>query len=176
MTLYRLGEVAPVVADPDRAFVAPDAQVIGDVRIGLDVSIWFGAVLRGDNEAIAIGEGTNVQDRCVFHTDPGFPLSLGREVTVGHAAILHGCTVEDGALIGMGATVLNGARIGAGALVGANALVTEGKEIPPGAMVLGQPGKVVKTLDEDAIARLRRTAGVYREKLARYRAGLEPIG
>lgn len=172
--IWELDGTAPQVA-PD-AWVAPDAQLIGRVVLEDMASVWWAAVLRGDNEEIRIGRGSNVQDGCVFHTDPGFPLRIGADVTVGHKAILHGCTVHDGALIGMGATILNGAVIGEGALIGAGALVAEGKEIPPGALVMGAPGRVVRQLDAAAIARLRDSAARYRANAARYRAGLRPVG
>ncbi len=175
MSVYALGDRVPTWPDGE-VYIAPGAHVIGDVRIGRGVSIWFNAVLRGDNEPIEIGEGANVQDGCVFHTDPGFPLSIGAGATIGHGAILHGCTVGEGALIGMGAIVLNGARIGRRCLVGAGALVTEGKEFPDGAMVLGQPAKLVRMLDEAAQAGLSRPRDVYREKLGLYAAGLRPLG
>ncbi|MEM9144713.1 MAG: gamma carbonic anhydrase family protein [Pseudomonadota bacterium] len=175
MTLYALNGRRPSLPDAPW-FAAPNAQVIGDVVIGPEVSIWFGAVLRGDNEPITLGRGTNVQDNCVFHTDPGFPMTLGEDVTVGHSAILHGCSVDDGSLIGMGAIVLNGARIGKGCLIGAKALVTEGKEIPDGSMVLGAPGKIARVLAPEQQEGLRRAADIYREKLGRYRTGLTPIG
>ncbi len=174
MTLYALGDRAPSLPE-GQVYIAPGARVIGDVRIGPDVSIWFNAVLRGDNEPIEIGAGANVQDGCVFHTDPGFPLTVGAGVTVGHGAILHGCTVGEGSLVGMGAVVLNGARIGRNCLVGANALVTEGKEFPDGSMVLGQPAKLVRTLDAAAQADLGRAARVYREKLGLYAGRLRPL-
>lgn len=172
--IWELDGTAPQVA-PD-AWVAPDAQLIGRVVLEDMASVWWAAVLRGDNEEIRIGRGSNVQDGCVFHTDPGFPLRIGADVTVGHKAILHGCTIHDGALIGMGATILNGAVIGEGALIGAGALVAEGKEIPPGALVMGAPGRVVRQLDAAAIARLRDSAARYRANAARYRAGLRPVG
>ena len=172
--IWELDGIAPEIA-PD-AWVAPDAQLIGRIVLEEEASVWWGAVLRGDNEEIRIGRGSNVQDGCVFHTDPGFPLRIGADVTVGHKAILHGCTVGDGALIGMGATILNGAVIGEGALIGAGALVAEGKEIPPGALVMGAPGRVVRQLDAAAIARLRDSAARYRANAARYRAGLRPVG
>ena len=172
--IWELDGTAPQVA-PD-AWVAPDAQLIGRVVLEDMASVWWAAVLRGDNEEIRIGRGSNVQDGCVFHTDPGFPLRVGADVTVGHKAILHGCTVHNGALIGMGATILNGAVIGEGALIGAGALVAEGKEIPPGALVMGAPGRVVRQLDAAAIARLRDSAARYRANAARYRAGLRPVG
>ncbi|MGF1447027.1 MAG: gamma carbonic anhydrase family protein [Pikeienuella sp.] len=174
MSLYKLDGVGPSLPDGPY-YVAPGARVIGDVRISDMVSIWFNAVLRGDNEPITLGRGSNVQDGCVCHTDPGFPLTLGADVTVGHQAILHGCSVDDGSLIGMGAVVLNGAKIGKGCLIGAKALVTEGKEIPDGSMVLGAPGKIVKTLDAAAIAGLRRAAESYKAKLPLYSAGLEVL-
>ena len=173
MSLYRLGDKAPEIAD--ETYIAPGARLIGDVRLAARATVWFNAVLRGDNEPIVIGPGSNVQDCCVFHVDPGFPLTLGEDVTVGHAAVLHGCTVGDGSLIGMGAMVLNGARIGKGCLIGAKALVTEGKEIPDHSMVLGAPGKIVRSLDEEAVARLRLTAASYQAKLGAYRAGLEEV-
>lgn len=175
MTLYALDDLTPSVPAEGRYYVAPNAAVIGDVRLGDMASVWFGATLRGDNEPIVIGEGSNVQDGCVLHVDPGFPLTLGRGVTVGHNAIVHGCTVGDDSLIGMGATVLNGAVIGRGCLIGAGALVTEGKEIPDGALVIGAPGKVARTLDAEAIEGLRRTAAGYRERLLRYARGLRPL-
>lgn len=168
MAVYRLGELVPRLPPEGRYFVAPGAQVIGNVVIGEMASVWFAAVIRGDNEPIVIGSGSNVQDGCVFHVDPGFPLTLGENVTVGHQAILHGCSVGDGSLIGMGATVLNGARIGRGCLIGAGALVTEGKEIPDGSLVMGQPGRIVRTLDEAAQAQLAGTAAGYRARFARY--------
>jgi len=175
MSLYALNGVAPVVPASGNYYVAPGARIIGRVTLAEEVGIWFNAVLRGDNEAIVIGPGSNVQDGCVFHTDPGFPLTLGADVTVGHNAILHGCTVGDGSLIGMGAVVLNGARIGKGCLIGANALVTEGKEIPDNSMAVGQPAKVIRTIDERLAAELRRAADVYRRRQAHYRSALTPL-
>lgn len=172
--IWELDGVAPEI--PPDAWVAPDAQLIGRIVLEEEASVWWAAVLRGDNEEIRIGRGSNVQDGCVFHTDPGFPLRIGADVTVGHKAILHGCTVGDGALIGMGATILNGAVIGEGALIGAGALVAEGKQIPPGALVMGAPGRVVRQLDEAAIAGLRQSAARYRANAARFRAGLRPVG
>jgi carbonic anhydrase/acetyltransferase-like protein (isoleucine patch superfamily) len=172
--IHALDGVAPEI-DPT-AWVAADANVIGRVVLGAGASVWFGATLRGDNEAIVVGAGTNVQEGCVLHTDMGYPLTLGPEVTVGHRAILHGCTVGEGALIGMGAIVLNGAVIGAGSLIGAGALVTEGKVIPPGSLVMGAPGKVVRALDEAAVARLRASAAGYRANAARFAQGLKTLG
>lgn len=172
MALYSLGEARPELPGDDRYWIAPDACLIGKVRLERDASVWFGAVLRGDNELIWVGERSNVQDGCVFHTDPGFPLTIGRNVTVGHQAMLHGCTVEDSVLIGMGATVLNGARIGHQSVIGAHALIPEGKVIPPRSLVVGTPGRVVRSLGEDDVERLAQAAQVYVDKIARYRAGL----
>ena len=153
-------------------WVAPDAAVIGLVTLGAGASVWFGATLRGDNEPIRVGEGTNLQDLCVVHTDPGCPATVGRDCTIGHRAILHGCTIGDGSLIGMGATVLNGARVGRGCLIGAGALVTEGKEIPDGHLALGAPAKVLRPLDDAARKGLLASARRYRKNAARFRAGL----
>ena len=174
MTLYALDGVVPALADD--AWVAPDANLIGRVVLGPGASVWFGCTLRGDNEPISVGAGSNLQEAVVCHTDMGFPLTIGANVTVGHKAMLHGCTIEDGALIGMGATVLNGAVIGAGSLIGAGALVTEGKVIAPGSLVMGAPGKVVRELDAAARDKLLDSARHYRENAARYRAGLKAIG
>ncbi|MGR3466341.1 MAG: gamma carbonic anhydrase family protein [Shimia sp.] len=168
--IYALDGQSPTVAED--TWVAPDANLIGLVTLEDGASVWFGATLRGDNEAITIGPGSNVQEGCVLHTDMGFPLDIGRDCTIGHKAILHGCTIGDESLIGMGATILNGARIGRNCLIGAGALVTEGKEIPDGSMVLGAPGKVVRQLDETAIAGLRLSALHYQENMRRFRAGL----
>ena len=171
--IWELDGIAPEIAAS--AWVAPDAQLIGRVVLEDEASVWWGAVLRGDNEEIRVGRGSNVQELSVFHTDPGYPLTIGRDVTIGHRAMLHGCTIGDGALIGMGATVLNGARIGEGALIGAGALIAEGKEIPPGALVMGAPGRVVRQLDDEAIAKLRQSAAHYRQNAARFRTGLRRV-
>ncbi|MFN3260879.1 MAG: gamma carbonic anhydrase family protein [Pikeienuella sp.] len=173
--LYALDGVAPQTPEDGDFWIAPGAAVVGNVRLGAGASIWFNAVLRGDNELIDIGPGSNVQESSVLHTDPGFPLTVGAGCTIGHKAILHGCTVGEGALIGMGATVLNGARIGRRCLVGANALVTEGKEFPDGWLIMGSPAKPVRELDEDAMARLRLSALHYQERMRRFRAGLRPL-
>ena len=170
MTLYALDDLTPDVADD--AWIAPGAHVIGKVRLETATSVWFGCTLRGDNELITVGAGSNVQENCVLHTDMGFPLTIGAGCTVGHKAMLHGCTIGDNSLIGMGATVLNGARIGRDCLIGAGALVTEGKEIPDGSLVMGAPGRVVQELDEKAIAMLRASALNYQRNAARFRAGL----
>ncbi|MBN8994845.1 MAG: gamma carbonic anhydrase family protein [Rhizobiales bacterium] len=161
MTVYTLGGIAPTLPDAARHWIAPDAAVIGKVTLGAGVGIWFGAVLRGDNEPIAVGEDTNIQEHCMLHTDPGFPVTIGRGCTIGHRAIVHGCTIGDNVLIGMGAIILNGARIGENSLVGAGALVPEGREIPPGSLVIGMPGKVARPLGEAEIARNRASAANY---------------
>ncbi|WP_371153342.1 gamma carbonic anhydrase family protein [Jannaschia sp. 2305UL9-9] len=171
--IYALDDIEPRIA-PD-AWVAPDANVIGKVTLEAGSSIWFGSTLRGDGELILVGQGSNVQENCVLHTDAGYPLTIGANCTIGHKAMLHGCTIEEGALIGMGATILNGAVIGAGSLIGAGALVTEGKIIPPGSLVMGAPGKVVRDLSEDARAGLLASAAHYRANAARFRAGLRAL-
>ena len=156
------------------AWVAPDAQVIGRVRIGPRASVWFGAVLRGDNEWIELGEESNVQELCCLHTDWGFPLSIGPGCTIGHKAMLHGCTIGEGSLVGMSATVLNGARIGASCLLGAGSLVTEGREFAPRGLILGVPAKAVRELDEPAVERLRQSARHYAANAERFASGLRP--
>ena len=176
MPIYELDGQAPDLPGADRFWVAPDAHVIGRVRLGADVGVWFGAVLRGDGEPLEVGERSNIQEGSMLHADPGFPLTVGPDVTVGHHAILHGCTVGAGALIGMGATVLNGARIGAGCIVGANALVTEGKEFPDNSLIVGAPAKAVRTLDGAAAEKLRASALHYVANWRRFAAGLKRIG
>ncbi|TGD62883.1 gamma carbonic anhydrase family protein [Tabrizicola sp. WMC-M-20] len=171
--IYALGDIAPVI-DPT-AWVAPGANIIGRIVLEAGSSVWFGVTLRGDNEVIHVGAGTNVQENCVLHTDMGHPLTIGANCTIGHKAMLHGCSIGDGTLIGMGATVLNGAKIGRGCLIGAGALITEGKVIPDFSLVMGSPGRVVRELDEDAQARLLRSAESYRANAARFRAGLRPV-
>ena len=174
MSLFALDDVSPILP-AGFCFVADSAEVIGNVELGEDVGIWFGSVIRGDNERITVGARTNIQDHCVLHSDPGFPLTIGENCTVGHRAILHGCTIGDGTLVGMGATILNGARIGRNCLIGAGALITEGKDIPEGSLVVGAPGKVVRTLGEDDIARLARSAAHYVANARRFAAGLRKI-
>jgi carbonic anhydrase/acetyltransferase-like protein (isoleucine patch superfamily) len=176
MPIYELDGQAPDLPEAGRFWVAPDAHVIGRVRLGADVGVWFGAVLRGDGEPLEVGERTNIQEGAMLHADPGFPLTIGPDVTVGHHAILHGCTVGAGALIGMGATLLNGARIGAGCIVGANALVTEGKAFPDNSLVVGAPAKAVRTLDAAAAEKLRASALHYVANWRRFAAGLKRIG
>lgn len=173
MTEYVLDGVAPQV-DLD-AWVAPDANVIGAVTLMAGASVWFGATLRGDNERITVGLGSNVQEACVLHTDMGYPLEIGANCTIGHKAMLHGCMIGDGSLIGMGATVLNGAKIGKGCLIGAGALITEGKEIPDGSLVMGAPGKVVRVLDMAAQAALLKSAEGYQANMRRFRSGLVAV-
>jgi carbonic anhydrase/acetyltransferase-like protein (isoleucine patch superfamily) len=172
--IYELDGIRPQI-DPT-AWVAPTAVLIGNVIVEAGANIWFGAVLRGDNEPITVGAGSNVQENAVLHTDMGFPLTIGANCTIGHKAMLHGCTIETGSLIGMGATLLNGAKIGAGSLVGACALVTEGKEIAPGSLVMGAPAKVVRALDAAAQARLLKSAEGYRANAARFAKGMVAVG
>jgi carbonic anhydrase/acetyltransferase-like protein (isoleucine patch superfamily) len=171
MAVHTLDGIAPSLPGDGRYWIAPDARVIGNVVIGEDVGIWFGAVLRGDNEPITVGAETNIQEHSVLHTDLGFPLTIGSGCTIGHRAILHGCTVGDNSLIGMGAIVLNGARIGANSLVGAGALVPEGKVYPDGSLIIGTPGRVMRTLTEEQIERLRQSARSYVENWKRFARG-----
>jgi carbonic anhydrase/acetyltransferase-like protein (isoleucine patch superfamily) len=171
--IYALEGIAPTI--DATAWVADTAVLVGKVVIGPGASVWFGAVARGDNEEIRVGAGTNVQESSVLHTDMGYPLTIGANCTIGHKAMLHGCTIGDGTLIGMGATVLNGAKIGKGCLIGACALITEGKEIPDGSLVMGAPGKVVRQLDETAKAKLLASAASYQANAMRFRSGLSPV-
>ena len=161
---YRPGQIG------DQVFIAENASVLGDVTIGDQASIWFGAVVRGDSDRIEIGQRSNVQDLCVLHTDPGFPCRIGQDVTIGHAAVVHGATVEDGALIGIRAVILNGARIGKGAIIGAGAVVTEGTEIPAGHLAVGVPAKVIRELSPENLERLGRSSARYVAASAAYRA------
>ncbi len=165
--IYGLGDDVPVLRG-ERHFVAANATLVGRVRLLEDASVWFGSVLRGDNEWIEIGPRSNVQDLSVLHTDPGFELTLGSSVTVGHKAMLHGCTIGDNALIGIGSTVLNGARIGANSVVGAHALVTEGKSFPDGVLIIGAPAKVKRELEEDEIRGISAAADHYVDNARRY--------
>jgi len=174
MAIYQLGDETPDIAGT--AWVADSAQVMGKVTLAEGASIWFGAVLRGDNDRIAIGRNSNVQDGSVIHTDRGFPATLGDNVTVGHRVMLHGCTIGDGSLVGIGAVVLNGAKVGKNCLVGAGALVTEGKEFPDGSMILGSPAKVVRMLEPEQIEGMQQAAPHYVENALRYKAGLKKIG
>ncbi len=171
MPLYALDGAAPQI-DPEVGWIAPTAVLVGKVIVEADAGIWFGVVARGDNEPITIGRRSNIQENTVLHTDMGFPLSIGEGCTIGHKAMLHGCTIGDNTLIGMGATVLNGARIGRDCLIGAGALITEGKEIPDGSLVVGAPGKVIRQLDASAIARLADSAERYVQNARRFASGL----
>jgi carbonic anhydrase/acetyltransferase-like protein (isoleucine patch superfamily) len=173
MAIYELDGVTPQLGEG--AWVADSAQVIGNVHLAEGASVWFGAILRGDNERLTIGKGSNVQDGSVLHSDPGFPLTLGENVTVGHQVMLHGCTVGDGTLIGIQAVVMNGARIGRNCIVGAGALVTEGKEFPDGSMILGAPAKAVRELNAEQQANGARAAQHYVANAKRYAAGLKKI-
>lgn len=174
MTLYSLNTVSP--DGGEGGWVAPSADVCGAVLMGEAVSIWFGAVVRADNEPVRIGARSNIQDGAVLHSDPGSPLTLGEGVTVGHRAVLHGCTIGDNSLIGIGAIVLNRAVIGANSLVGAGALVPEGKVFPDGVLLIGQPARVARELTADEIAGLRRSADHYVANGRRFRDGLKPMG
>src|SRR3954464_4367829 len=171
MPLYSLGELAPQLAPG--SWAAPSADLIGDVRLGERASVWFGAVIRADNTPIVIGEDSNIQDGAIGHSDPGFPLTIGARVTVGHQAILHGCTVADDCLIGMGARILNGAMIEAECIVGAGALVTEGKTFPAGSLIVGSPARMVRPITDAERQLLRASAAHYAEKAARYTAELK---
>jgi carbonic anhydrase/acetyltransferase-like protein (isoleucine patch superfamily) len=173
MTLYALADLSPDV-DPS-AWVAPDANVIGNVSLASKSSVWFGCTLRGDNERIVIGAGSNIQENCVLHTDPGQPLTVGVNCTIGHKVMLHGCTVGDNTLIGMGATILNGAQIGKNCLIGAGSLIAENKIILDGSLVMGAPGKVVRDLDAAAIEGLTRSAEHYQHNAARFAADLRAV-
>ncbi len=173
MALYQIEQHAPALADG--AWVADSAQVMGNVVLEQDASVWFGAILRGDNEPLRVGAGSNIQDGSVAHSDPGFPLTIGAGVTVGHQVMLHGCTIGDGSLIGIQAVVLNGAKIGRNCLVGAGALVTEGKEFPDGSLIIGSPAKAVRQLTDEQIEGLRRSAQHYVDNARRFRTGLRKI-
>ncbi len=173
MTIYALDDVKPTLGKD--VWVAPDANVIGNVTLEDGASVWFGCTLRGDNEPIVVGRGSNVQENVVMHTDPGFPLTIGEGCTIGHKAMLHGCTLGDNTLIGMGATVLNGAKIGKNCLIGAGALITEGKEIPDGSLVMGAPGKVVRQMDDAGLANMARAARHYQANAKRFRDSLKPL-
>ncbi len=173
MTVFILGDVAPRIASS--AYVAPSATVLGNVTLQEHASVWFGATLRGDNENIDIGESSNVQDGAVLHTDPGFPMSVGRNVSIGHQAMLHGCTVGEGSLIGIQAVVLNGAVIGKGCLIGAGAIITERKVFADGCLIFGAPAKVVRELSAEERENLLKAAANYAERAQFYRSRLEPL-
>ncbi len=175
MPLYSLAGRSPALPPAESCWIAPNASLIGDVRLGPDAAVWFGAVLRGDNEPITVGARTNIQELCTLHTDMGFPLEIGEDCTVGHNATLHGCSIADGSLIGIGAVVLNGARIGRGCLIGARALVTEGKIFADHTLIVGSPARAVRTLEAEEIERLIDSARHYVEKWRQYRGGLKRI-
>ncbi len=172
--IYRLGDYSPEISD-DQTWIAPSADVMGRVRLRARASIWFGAVLRGDNEWIDIGEGSNIQDLSVLHTDPGCPLTIGEEVTVGHKVMLHGCTIADRVLVGMGATIMNRARIGENSIIGAGSLITEGKDFPPNSLILGAPARVAKTLDDTVVEQIKLSADIYKANAVRFREELTVV-
>ena len=174
MSLYALDGLAPVLPEDGDFWVAPGARLSGRVVLEKGASVWFNAVLRGDNEPIVVGAGSNVQDNAVCHTDIGFPLTIGAGCTIGHMAMLHGCTIGDDTLVGMGAMVMNGAVVGRRVLIGAGALVTEGKSIPDGTLAVGRPARVMRDLTPEEIDGLRRSAATYRRNMARFRSGLRP--
>ena len=175
MALYALGDSAPQLPASGAYWVAPDARVMGRVLLGHNASIWYGAVVRGDNDPIEIGEDSNIQDVSVLHTDDGFPLTIGKGVTVGHRVMLHGCTIGDYSLIGIGSTILNGAVIGKNCIIGAHTLITEGKVIPDNSLVVGSPGRVMKTLDANMVEILKASADHYIENWKRHKAGIRQI-
>ncbi|MEO0329782.1 MAG: gamma carbonic anhydrase family protein [Pseudomonadota bacterium] len=174
MPLYAIDGIEPSLPD-GFYWIAPNATVIGNTNIGEDVSIWFGTTIRGDNEPITIGDCTNIQENCVLHTDPGFPIKLGTGCTIGHKAMIHGCIVGDNSLVGMGATILNGAKIGKNCLIGAGALIPEGKDIPDNSLVVGMPGKVIRELDENAVSGLQLTSRHYVNNAKRFSKGLRAL-
>jgi carbonic anhydrase/acetyltransferase-like protein (isoleucine patch superfamily) len=175
MPIYALDGRAPVFPESGEYWVAPSATLIGDIVLEEAASVWFGAVLRGDNETITVGMRSNVQDGCVFHTDMGYPLTIRANCTIGHKAILHGCTIGDNSLIGMGATILNGAVIGSNCIIGANALIAEGKQIPDNSLVVGVPGKIVKTLPAENAVNIANSADGYVRNWRRFKAGLREL-
>ena len=175
MTAYVLGDARPDLPPAGEYWIAPSAVVVGRVRLLKDASVWFGATARGDNEWITIGEGSNVQDGSVLHTDPGAPLTIGKGVTIGHMVMLHGCQIGDGSLIGIGSIILNRTKIGRNCLIGANTLITEGKDIPDNSVVMGAPGKIVRQTDEAALAMLKYSAEHYVENWKRYARDIKPL-
>src|SRR3954467_708180 len=175
MAIYELDGQGPDLPASGNYFIADTATIIGKIRLKENASVWFGAVLRGDNEWIEIGEGSNVQDNSTCHTDPGFPLTIGKNCTVGHNVILHGCTVEDGALVGMGSIVMNGAKIGRGSVVGAGSVITEGKEFPEHSLIIGAPARVIRTLDAAQVERMGSAARSYVRNGPRFVKGLKKI-
>ena len=173
MSVYSLDGVTPKLADD--VWIAPNAQLMGNVEMAAGSSVWFGAVIRGDNDLIKIGARSNIQDNSVLHTDPGMPLTIGQGVTVGHQVMLHGCTIGDNSLIGIGATILNGATIGKNCIIGAHALITEGKTIPDGSMAVGAPARVIKTLNEAQINMLKMSAKIYVKNAQKFASNLKEI-
>ena len=176
MAIYELDGQGPELPADGHFFIADSAQVIGKIRLKAAASVWFGAVLRGDNEWIEIGEGSNVQDNCTCHTDKGFPLTIGTNCTIGHNVILHGCTIGDGALIGMGSIVMNGAVIGRNSVVGAGSVITEGKQFPENSLIIGAPARVIRTLSAEQIAAMSGAARSYAANGPRFKAGLKKVG
>ncbi|CAN5797519.1 gamma carbonic anhydrase family protein [soil metagenome] len=174
MAIYQLGEISPEI-DPS-AYITDSANIIGKVRIDAHASIWFDVTIRGDNELISVGENSNVQEGCILHTDPGCPLSIGKNVTIGHQAMLHGCSIGDGSLIGIQAVILNGAKIGKNCLVGAGALITEGKEFPDNSLIIGTPAKAVRVLTDEAIAAMHGNTANYVQRAQEYKTQLKRIG
>lgn len=174
MTIYQLGDIAPEI-DPG-AYITDSANIIGKVKIEAGASIWFDVTIRGDNELITVSENSNVQEGCILHTDPGHPLTIGKNVTIGHQAMLHGCTIGEGSLIGIQAVILNGAKIGKNCLVGAGALITEGKEFPDNSLIIGSPAKAVRTLNEEDILRMHSNTLNYVRRAQAYKTELKKIG
>jgi carbonic anhydrase/acetyltransferase-like protein (isoleucine patch superfamily) len=172
MGLFQLDGVGVSTPGEGQYWVAPNAVVLGKVALEVDASVWFGAVVRGDNELIRIGARSNVQDGAVLHTDPGFPLNIGEDCTIGHMVMLHGCTIGRKSLVGIGSIILNGARIGEECLIGANSLITEGKEFPARSLVMGSPGKIIRTLSDEDVARFSAAAGRYVKNWRRFASGL----
>lgn len=176
MAIYELQGLSPQLPADGRYFIAESAEVIGNVRLGSDTSIWFGSVARGDNELIDVGDNSNVQDNCTLHTDPGFPMTIGKNCTIGHNVVLHGCTIGDGTLVGMGAIIMNGARIGKCCVIGAGAVISEGKIFEDRSLVVGIPAKTVRTLAPQQLATMLGGAQRYVENGRRFRAGSRRIG
>jgi len=174
--IYELDGHRPELPAEGRFWIAPSASVIGKVRMKLDTSVWFGAVLRGDNEWIELGERSQIQDNATLHTDPGYPMTIGSDCVIGHNVILHGCTIGANSLVGMGAIMLNGARIGENCLVGAGALITEGKTFPNGSLIVGAPARAIRSLDDEARQKIAQGADIYVRRFKQYAKGLKPVG
>jgi carbonic anhydrase/acetyltransferase-like protein (isoleucine patch superfamily) len=175
MPLYALGDGRPIIPAEGEYWIAPNASIIGKVRLLKGASVWFGSVLRGDNEWITVGERCNIQDLSILHTDPGIPVILGSNVTIGHGVVLHGAIVGDNTIIGMGATLLNRAKIGKNSIVGAHALVPEGKEFPDNSLIVGVPAKLVRSIPDDQIGMLTMNAEIYFDRWQRYRTELKQV-